>query len=260
MTNPLNIIPLGYMGPPAQLNIRVDRAPTLRTMESVSVTVKEVNFIAPELDLSILYQDLQTIKAMLQEIHSKDHLELARLIGNELVGETYLRWDSRVRYYPTLTFLFLEPDNDFLKRKENSSPAEVIIQKKNQVKLRLEKHNLKDLDGEHIETLKADLQMKAQDLEGLNFEAGSLRCNYVNKGEVTWKTSIYCSHINEAHKVLDQLCKFVDTTYDREQLSATVCRRKSNGNEPQNMVVKLHKVVLFINGHPKAEEIYYKGI
>lgn len=62
--------------------------------------------------------------------------DLTRFIGNELLGESYQRWDSRVKYYPTLTFIFIESEEKFQIRRLSDSTA---IQRKVQIKTRVTK-------------------------------------------------------------------------------------------------------------------------
>jgi len=87
-----------------------------------------------------LRDDLTKLENLVEELQKKmltlsDLPKMTRHIGNELVGENYLRWDSQVRCYPTLTFsFFLESEKDFQSRLLGDSGA---VQRKVQIKLRV---------------------------------------------------------------------------------------------------------------------------
>jgi hypothetical protein len=103
----------GYLHAPAEINININRTPN-SSITSVSASIQNVNFICPELDISPLYNELKELKETLKKI--LDSKQLSPEIGNELVGETYLRWDTQVRFYPTIVFFFLEKEEEYLKR------------------------------------------------------------------------------------------------------------------------------------------------
>ena len=82
--------------------------------------IKEINFRA-EVDLQPLFLQVQEIKERLNILANyvmDTPSELARHVGNELVGETYLRWDSRVQFYPTITCIFFGIRRSFPSQKE----------------------------------------------------------------------------------------------------------------------------------------------
>jgi hypothetical protein len=102
---------MGYVIEPAQIVITYD-ASMGTLIQNPTVNVQQVQFICPDIDLAPLYLEVRELKQTLKK--TLDSKQLAQDIGNELVGETYLRWDTQVRFYPTITFIFLENEAHFL--------------------------------------------------------------------------------------------------------------------------------------------------
>lgn len=105
---------MGYILEPAKILVEIVRTPGLRVIENVNVDVKDVNFICPDIDIGPLFLEMKELKEILKKI--LDTKQISQEIGNELVGETDLRWDTQVRFYPTIVFIFLDSEEDFVKR------------------------------------------------------------------------------------------------------------------------------------------------
>lgn len=134
--------------------------------------------IAPELDLSDVYKLLNSLQDTIIDVQEKmlqknDVDELSRHIGNELVGESYHRWDSRVQYYPTLVFMFLEDEESFANRRTES---DFILQKKSQIKVRLTKYETSIINENNILEIKTELKERIQRMQNLQYQSGNVRC------------------------------------------------------------------------------------
>lgn len=190
-----------------------------------------------------------TLQEEIEQILSQD---LVRQIGNELVGETYHRWDTRVRYYPSLVFIFLEPEYEFLSRQLQTTG---ISQKKTQIKIRIEQLGFLNNDETEIQDWVSQFQENLLTYKELNYRVGNFKCNYVHSGHVTWKTALSCTSKEEGHFILSSLCSLLKINYDPGQLSVTLLRESQFESEPIQVV--LFKVVLLINGQPTPYVIYH---
>lgn len=94
---------MGYILQPAQIIVN-HIAPVGTVIQNPKFNIQEVQFICPDIAIAPLFLELQELKTTLKQI--LDSKLLAQEIGNELVGETYLRWDTQVRFYPTIGFIF----------------------------------------------------------------------------------------------------------------------------------------------------------
>lgn len=104
---------MGYILKPAKILIEIVPSPNSTAVNNVNLDIKEVQFICPDIDIAPLFEEMRQLKEILK--HILDTKQLSQEIGNELVGETYLRWDTQVRFYPTIVFIFLESEEDYLK-------------------------------------------------------------------------------------------------------------------------------------------------
>ena len=248
-----------FVSVPAQLNITyniVGHRPQALTFNGP--TIKEINFRA-EVDLEPLFLQVQQIKERLN-ILSKYVMdvpsELARHVGNELVGETYLRWDSRVQFYPTITCLFLESEEAFQARRLLNSTT---VQRKVQVKLRVldyEVGAMTDIDADKLEARYRD---RVDQIKNLAFHTGELRCTYVNPGNVKCKTTLFARNVSEAQDLLAVLCNYVDQESYPDCLSYTSSLKNKGKKEESSLPTKvsLRKVSLLINKKAKQIVLYH---
>jgi hypothetical protein len=219
----VKIVPGGYLGPPAKMIIEVlNKGP-----KAVGVDIRQVNFTAPEFDLSYVYELLTVLQDTIIDVQEKmfkknDVEELSRHIGNELVGESYHRWDSRVQYYPTLVFIFLEDEEGFVNRRTES---DLILQKKSQIKVRLTKFETTSINEMNISNIITDLQERIKRMQSVKYQSGNVRCTYVNKGLVKWKTSVFCKKRTEANQILKNICYVIGEQYDQNQLKVLMRAR-----------------------------------
>ena len=229
-------------------------------------TIQEINFRA-EVDLEPLFIQVQQIQERLNILSKyviETPSELARHIGNELVGETYLRWDSRVQFYPTITFLFLESEDAFQARRKKDYTAK---QRKVQVKLRIVDYEV----GAMTEVIADKLESKYRSLismvRGLSFYTGDVRCTYVNPGKVKWKTTVFARHVSDAQRLLEVLCAYVGEKYQPYCISYTSKHQGAPQGLPLGVIdqeappaatrVSLWKVSLLINKKGKQIVLYH---
>lgn len=231
----------GYMLVPAKIIIELVVPPNVNVMNNFRVDIKDVNFIGPDIDF--LYQEVKELKEHIKKL--VDTKQLSQDIGNELVGETYLRWDTQVRFYPTIVFIFLETEEDFIKR---SILDKSQYRKKVQIKLRVTHHSIEKFENDEsfLKRYIVSLKDKIQNLMDIyNFHAGNLKCTYVNQGRVSWKTTIFATNKNEAILILTRLCNLIDEVVDPKMFTCSNVR--SSNEQEADILVYLHKVSLLIN-------------
>ena len=219
------------------------------------ITIQNLNveFASPTIEFR---NDLSKLEKLVQELQesvlTKELIpEVTRHIGNELVGESFLRWDSRVQYYPTLTLIFLEDEMGFQSRQ---SQDRLAVQRKVQIKVRVT--DFEEIEGGE-ESLIEEYTRRCLRIEDLCFESGNLRCCYVNEGRCKWKTTVFVEHEEEAHAVLNRVCGIINTSYNRQNLTLTMGKRSNLFLTP--CTVSLHKVALFLNKKEKAYILYHRG-
>lgn len=256
------IIRTGYVSTPSQININVVSNPNTY-IQTLNPVIKEINFVAEKLDLKPFLDLLVAIKNMLVQADGKVCLkdecrdELVQLIGNELVGESYYRWNSRVEFYPTLVFIFLENKTSFEARRKIDNLA---IQKKTQIKIRVTQFEESSINSENIQSLINDYRTKVTKLEGYSYKAGNVRCTYVSPGKARWKTSIFAPGKNEACRVLGKLCIIIGEVFDPNAISTTVPRIRESEVKTKKSVpteVILLKVSLLIKTLGKPIMLYH---
>jgi hypothetical protein len=249
---PRDALLVGYLHLPAQININIGIAPS-NLITHASINIKDVNFIGPELDISPLYNELKELKEVLKEI--LDSKKLSQEIGNELVGETYLRWDTQVRFYPTVVFIFLESDENYLKR---SMLDKSISRKKIQIKLRITKHTIEEFNSNQESLKEYVIELKSKVLNSIDtykFISGNIRCTYVNQGSVSWKTTIFAQNKTEAALILTRLCNLIGEVVNPKFLTSGDVRSAST--QESKIPVYLHKVSLLINKLKEQILIYH---
>lgn len=233
---------MGYILEPAQILI-THTAPPGNIILNPNVNIKEVQFICPDIDIAPLFLELQELKTTLKKI--LDSKSLAQEIGNELVGETYLRWDTQVRFYPTIVFIFLEDEEHFIKRNVLASNQ---YKKKVKIKLRITNHSIEKLekDNNFLKTYTLELRSKIFNLiDTYNFNTGNLRCTYVNQGSVSWKTTVFPKDKQQACYILNQLSNLIGENMNPNFFTFSNVRLKNDKED--DIPVYLHKVSLLIN-------------
>nr|ADZ47982.2 hypothetical protein [Mankyua chejuensis]AJJ48612.1 ORF436 [Mankyua chejuensis] len=180
--------------------------------------------------------------------------ETAYRVGEEMVGESYYRWDSMVRYFPTLILLFLNKETNPKKRA--------------QVKARLTKYpNDMDFDEKDLTELQKCCKVHLGDL---NFVAGNLRCNYVSSHHSKWKTTLFTHTPEDCTKILQAISAIIGEDFDPNQVSYTqgrgpspVPQRLSNAltrsdimEDDSPLKMDIYKAVLLLNGAESPITLY----
>lgn len=205
--------------------------------KGINLDIKDVNFICPDIDIVLLYKEMKELKEILKKL--LDTKQLSQEIGNELVGETYLRWDTQVRFYPTIGFIFLESEEDFVRRSISNKDSYI---KKVQIKLRITKHRIEEFVKNYVINLKSKILNL---IDTYNFHAGNTRCTYVNQGTVSWKTTIFARNKKEAMTILLRLSNLIEAKVDIRMLTSSDMRLVNK--EESDILVYLHKVSLLVN-------------
>lgn len=234
---------MGYILQPAKIIIQHIVPPNVNRINNINVEVKDVNFICPDIDIAPLFEEIKQLKETLK--HILDTKQLSQEIGNELVGESYLRWDTQVRFYPTIVFIFLESEQDFLKR---TILHNNLYKKKVQIKLRITNHTIEQFEKDELFLKNYVINIKSQIanlIETYYFSAGNKRCTYVNQGDVSWKTTIFAKNKQQAIMILTRLCNLIDQKIDPKMFTCTDLR--SPNDIETDILVHLHKVSLLVN-------------
>lgn len=188
---------------PARLDVYVYTEGKPGVISMPSVRVQSVNFQVEDIDFTPIIQEILDLKSYINTL--LDSKQLAQDIGNELVGESYLRWDTQVRFYPTIVFIFLESDEDFI---TNSFRENRKQKKKVQIKLRITSYDIQSLEQNtslletFVQNVKQEILLKA---ETLSFFTGNIRSTYVNQGNVSWKTTIFSYDVVESVQIMNKL-------------------------------------------------------
>ncbi len=124
-----------------------------------------------------------------------------------IVGESYVKWDSISQYYPTLVFVFNEVTS-------NNNP------RKSQIKLRFNK-----LSGPITDQDINDIVMRAKDQPKITYLYGCVKGNYVSKDK-RFKTTVFKADKQSISELLNSLFKTIPETFDTDLLSITEIGRK----------------------------------
>lgn len=158
---------MGYVLAPAKIVVALIPPP----VGEVTVDIKEVKFICPDVDIAPLFLEMKEIKEVLKKI--LDTKQLSQEIGNELMGEPYLRWDTQVRFYLTIVFIFLESEEDFMKRNLLDKSE---YRKKIQIKLRITNYTIEEFEKNKEFLKKCVMELKLQisnSIDTYKFAAGN---------------------------------------------------------------------------------------
>lgn len=201
-------------------------------------------------------KNVADVQKQLDELQKKLPGKVAEEVSLQVVGESYYRWDSVSTYFPTLSFLFREINVE-------AGP------RRTQIKVRLKQRNqeIQDADVARIEASCASL-------DNLQYTYGTLRANYVNHDK-RFKTTVFCQDVDNVDRVLKPICDVIGDPYERQNLSLTAARSRSNPHRrttpiagvgvnsvlyQTTIIVKLYKVVLLINGAASPIVIYKSKI
>jgi hypothetical protein len=271
---------------PAQITITVQiedrntRRPVNLTINSLSTTINAINvdpimarILKIERNTDNLQDQVLRFWQILGEIEMTEQGtpkktiinrfdELPKLTaqeaGQELVGESFFRFDTTSRYYPTLIFHFKEKNV-------------VTNGKRTQVKIRWTAFSIQNtFTIEHRQELERRMQnFKHQPLE---YWSGPIRVNFVSTTQARWKTTLYVQSENEAHRLLTEILFSVDETFSAAQLSVTTGRklspattvaqslsRTTEAEWERSCKMELNKIMLQINGADRMMEIFRKG-
>ena len=154
-------------------------------------------------------KNVTDVQKQLDELQKKLPGKVAEEVSLQVVGESYYRWDSVSTYFPTLSFLFREINVE-------AGP------RRTQIKVRLKQRNqeIQDADVARIEASCASL-------DNLQYTYGTLRANYVNHDK-RFKTTVFCQDVDNVDRVLKPICDVIGDPYERQNLSLTAARSRSN--------------------------------
>jgi hypothetical protein len=175
-------------------------------------------------------------------------------ICNSIVGETYYKWNSITKFYPSVVFLFLEKG--------------ISYPKLSQIKTRLTCLDYNIVPNEDfIKKLRTAILSR---VPSLRYISGISRCNFVSTSGVSWKSTIYCKDLENGKNVFEEILKIIGEDFDAATLSITSPRKlpqtlleghvASEQHANQSLVREvdmfIHKVVLYCNGLPEPIILY----
>lgn len=227
--------------------IEISTAATAGTALTIEGTVAaiEETLVA---ELSLIRNGIDELPEKIAEALRLNQDELAEKIAKEvnktIVGESYFKWSSTSQFYPSMTFVFAEPNA-------------VQYPRRSQIKVRL-----KPLVEDFTEAMVADYRNRLNQQGVLTYEYGNFRCNYVSSDK-RFKTTIYTSSRNEAVRILTAINfiiadNFVDSNlsitegWRRPPLSRRLNPLGDNPAEQQNyqeiFSIQLVRVTIYLNG------------
>ena len=193
---------------------------------------------------------LMSIEGLLKEIINRLNVlpeVLAEEVASSIVGQSYYNYDKSFTYFPTLVMVFREV-------------GAFQYPRRSQVKGRLKVDNKSISD-----VVVQNMRKSAIALRGFTYQYGTLRGNYVSQDK-RWKTTVFASSRPEGLSLLNTLCNMVDERFNEKNISWTEGRERLNPfrreeslddipiTPPlgiQNPTMKLHRVVLLVNGVSK---------
>ena len=130
---------------------------------------------------------------------------IGRSVCNEIVGESYFRWDSTSKFYPTLIFHFKEAER-------------TAYPKRTQIKIRLTSINEGDtITDDQIEQWRV---LCEDQIPGVQYFSGPIRCNYVSSTGCSWKTTVFCNDEDEAHEILKAIIEPFGERYEPREIQS----------------------------------------
>lgn len=132
-----------------------------------------------------------------------------KLVTEQVVGESFYRYDTMSTYYLTIIFLF---NCDGIARHYVRS----------QIKVRL------PLKPEEITNATiAELKRKVSGITNLSYNYGDIRLNYLSCNK-TFKTVINVRDETEGINVLRTICEYIDAEFNEENVTKTTGPRREN--------------------------------
>ena len=170
---------------------------------------------------------------------------LTNEVCQNIVGESYYKWDALACFYPTIVFVFVE-------QTQNNKP------RKAQIKLRL-----KQTSASITENDVAALITRAEACAGLSYTYGNARGNYVSLDK-RFKTTIFAKDEASLNAVLNKVLGVILEPFDPALLSITNTGSKrpsinkrltalhavgvNNTNYNENFSLGLKSINVLING------------
>lgn len=173
--------------------------------------------------------------------------ETTKNICENIVGQSYIKWDATNSFYPTLVFKFTNKNENSLKKQSQISTRLPI--------------KADEINDNFIQILKDKIAMNS----GLFYRSGNVRLNYVNVAK-SWKTTLFTETKEAGIQLLEKLSQLIDDPFKLEQVSVTqratrqsITRRSAalwgiETNTPEDYSIgtmTLQKVYLQINGLKK---------
>lgn len=209
-----------------ELNLNRQRSERLLTqVESLTESVSEIKssrqvVSTPE---AAIMKEVQEVRRILTEVatmpchknrdcnHDCPSLEeIVEGVCNSIVGETYYKWTTLNKYYPSVVFLFVEENVSYPKRA--------------QVKTRWTSVDLENPVGEtEIEKLQKKIDHQASTFR---YHSGETRCNFVSQTQSSWKTTIYAKDRENGELILEKILTVLDEPFLTECLSVTSPRKR----------------------------------
>lgn len=156
-----------------------------------------------------------------------------------IVGESYIKWDSISQYYPTLVFVFNEVTT-------SNNP------RRSQIKLRLNK-----LSAEITDQDINDVITRIKDKSTIRYWHGSVKGNYVSKDK-RFKTTIFGKDKQSISKLLNSLFTIIPETFDTELLSITDIGRKRPSLTKRTS--NLHNIELNLTNYDDVFNMQLKSV
>lgn len=128
--------------------------------------------------------------------------QISDRVADNIVGESYYRFDSTSSYYPTVIFLF--------KLRNSSGGAG-----RSQIKLRLPKRS-EEVSPEDL----GQLRQRVSQLAGLSYRYGGTRLNFVSSDRLA-KTVVHVEDPKEGSLVLERICGALGLSFDPSLISQT---------------------------------------
>ncbi len=132
---------------------------------------------------------------------------IATEVSLNIVGESYLRWDSTCSYYPTISFIFIEETSRNVPRRS-------------QIRLRAPKLGIEWTDQD-VNNLKSKVLKNTN----LTYNYGVCRGNYVS-ADKRLKTTVFGENEIEIENILTKTFSIIGENFNKELLTLT----KGGGN------------------------------
>lgn len=197
------------------------------------------------------HENKRDLFSYLQYLETKllDTDHLVEQVCNNIVGESYYKWDRANTYLPTIVFIFLGDEPKY--------------PKKVQIKMRyLKSVHLPDLHDQNWAQIDYLQQEINTSLSNFHYYSGPLRSNYVSAHSSKWKITIYVKSKQDVISIFELISPIIRENFSETNLSFTEGRFTLNSQEPdqdaQNKAVnmKCFKVVLLVKGLDRPIQLF----